>query len=123
MSNYTEELKNFIGPAEDGRRDVFNLTPEESFKEIKEGLKTAFSVNLWTYKWSYEQIAKVDKQLFDEGIAHCWDEIFDSFVCFRTKEEMIEFYRKLRVNATEEQLQDLRDHQYDTPVIRWFDEQ
>lgn len=120
-TNYTEKLKEFIGPAEDGRRDVFDLTPEESIKQIKEGLETAFSVNLWTYEWPNELIAEVDQQLYDEGIVHCWDEVFDSFVCFRTREEMVNFYYKLRVDATEKQLQDLRDHKYNTPVIKWFD--
>ena len=121
MNNYTEQLKEFIGPPQDGRKDFFDLTHEESIAHIKSSLKNAFSVNLWTYKWPTEQIAEVDKELFDEGIVHCWDEVFDSFVCFNSYEDMLKFYIDLRKQATEEQLQDLREKGYNTPVTRWFE--
>ena len=38
--------------------DYFDLTREESINLIKEKLKNNFSVNLWTFEWPNEQIAR-----------------------------------------------------------------
>jgi hypothetical protein len=119
-NTYTDRIKERIGESVDGREDYFDLTHEESINLIKEKLKNNFSVNLWTFEWPNEQIAEVDKQLYKENIIHCWDEVFDSFVCFNTEEDMVGFYWKLRKEATDEQLKDLKEHNYNTPVIKWF---
>ena len=120
--NYTEELKEFIGPAEEGREDYFNLTPEETLEKIKSGLEKAFSVNLWTYKWPEEQINETDKQLWKEGITHCFDEVLDAIVCFKSVEDMVGFYHNIRKDMSDEDMQNLKDAGYNTPVLKWFGE-
>ena len=121
MNSYTKRLKEYIGPTEEGRSDFFDLTPEESIKMIKEKLKENFSCNLWTYEWSNEEINIADKELTEAGIIHVYDELMNCINCFKSEEDMKTFYLKLRVEATEEQLNFLKENKYNTPVINWYE--
>lgn len=120
-STYTERLKEHIGPATEGRTDYFHLTHTQSIEMIKEKLQTNFSCNLWTLEWPDSELEFVDNELTKEGIVHCFDEVLDSFMCFRTDEDMKNFYDRLRKDASEERLEFLRKHNYNTPIIKWYD--
>jgi hypothetical protein len=120
-SPYTKRLKEHIGPVQEGRTDYFNLTHKQSIEMIKEGLKTNFSCNLWTVEWPEFQLKMVDNELTKEGIVHCYDEVFDAFICFRNESDMKGFYDKLRKDASEDDLQYMREHNVNTPVIKWYE--
>ena len=118
---YTDRLKEYIGPATEGRTDYFHLTHKQSIEMIKEQLKDHFNCNLWTFEWSEDEMKFVDGELTKEGIVHCYDEIMDAFICFRTESEMKGFYDNLRKDAPEERLQWLREHNVNTPVIKFYE--
>ena len=120
-NTYTDRVKEFIGPAEEGRTDYFHLTHKQSIDIIKEQLKDNFSCNLWTLEFSDSELKFIDDELTKEGIVHCFDEVMDSFVCFKTEEDMRSFYDKLRKDSTEERLQFLRKFNYNTPVIKFYE--
>ena len=110
-----------IGPAKDGRTDFFNLSHMDAIELIKEQLTTNFCCNLWTLGWSEEELGTVDDELTSAGIVHCYDEVIDSFVCFNSELDMMEFYDKIRQDASEEKLNFLRRHNYNTPVIKFYE--
>ena len=117
---YTERLKEFIGPAEDGRTDYFNLTMEQCIDEIKRNLTDNFSYNFWTFELSNEEIANACEELENEGIVHVFDEVLDSIVCFKSNEDMMSFYKKIRLDCTEHELDVIRKMNLNTPVINFF---
>ena len=119
--NYTEKLKEYIGEPLDDRKDYFNLTEDESIEHIKKNLKTAFSCNLWTYKWTNAEIGHADERLTKEGIIHVWDEVLDSFVCFNSEKDMKQFYTSLRKTIPEEDLENIKRHNYNTPILHLFE--
>jgi hypothetical protein len=121
MDAYTQRLKEYIGEPEDGRTDYFNLNIRQCIEKIKEGLKTNFSVNLWTLDMSNEEIGYAVSLLKKEKIVHVFDEVMDAINCFQSEEDMFSFYKKIREESTEEDLQFLREKNYNTPVIKFFE--
>ena len=116
-STCTDRLKEHIGPTPEGRTDYFN----QSIEMIKEQLKTKFSCNIWALGWSESELRFVDEELTKESIVHCFDEVLDSFMCFRNETDMKNFYDKIRTDASEERLQYLRRHNFNTPIIKWYE--
>jgi len=102
MSEYSERIKEYIGPPTNGRKDYFDLSREESIKLIKEALKTNFAVNLWTFEMPKEQIDSIHEELDAENIVHYWDATINSFICFRTVEDMKGFYEGLKKELSNE---------------------
>ena len=93
----------------------------QCIEKIKEGLKTNFSVNLWTLDMSNEEIGYAVSLLKKEKIVHVFDEVMDAINCFQSEEDMFSFYKKIREESTEEDLQFLREKNYNTPVIKFFE--
>lgn len=120
-NNYTERIKAHIGKAPEGRLDFFDLTREDSIKLIREKLKDNFSCNLWTFEWTNAEIKEADKALTEAGIVHVFDEITDAINCFKSETDMQNFYNNLRKQVSEEDLEFMRKHKYNTPLIIWYD--
>ncbi len=121
MDVYTQRLKEHIGEPEDGRTDYFNLNIRQCVEKIKESLKTKFSANLWTLNMSSEEIGYAVSLLKKEKIVHVFDEVMDAINCFQSEEDMFFFYKKIREESTEKDLQFLRERNYNTPVIKFFE--
>ena len=115
------KLINHIGPPGNCRTDYFKLSREECINIAKESLKKAFSCSVWTIDMNDEEIGVVDKQLTDNNIVHVFDEVMDCFNCFKTEEDMKSFYKKMRDEVTEEHINFIREHNYNTPLLKWFE--
>ena len=119
--NIETNLRIHIGPPVDGRTDYFNLSREECVNLTKENLKNAFSCSVWTLDMNDEEIGILDKQLTDNNIIHVFDEVMDCFNCFKTEEDMKSFYKKIRDELTEEDMKLIKEHNYNTPLFKWFE--
>lgn len=120
-SAYTQRVKKRIGENVEGRIDYFGLNNEQTINMIKEKLAAGnFSCNFWTFEWDDKEIGLVDRMLTKEGIVHCWDEVMDSFICFKSVEDMKGFYMKLRVETPVEKLKEIAEKGYNTPLIKFF---
>ncbi len=114
------KLKIHIGPPVDGRTDYFNLSREECINLTKETLKNAFSCSVWTLDMNDEEISILDKQLTDNNIIHVFDEVMDCFNCFKSEKDMKFFYKCMN-ELTKEDIKFLKEHNYNTPLLKWFE--
>ena len=120
-SAYTQRVKKRIGENVEGRTDYFGLNHKQTINMIKEKLAAGnHSCNFWTFEWDDKEIGLVDRMLTKEGIVHCWDEVMDSFICFKSVEDMKGFYMKLRVETPVEKLKEIAEKGYNTPLIKFF---
>lgn len=116
-----QEIKKTLIESFTGTDTHINLSPETSVKIIKQRLAAGnFSCNLWTLNWDDEKIGNMDKLLEKEGIVHCWDEVIDAFLCFNSERDMKDFYTRLRVETPIENLREIAQGKYNSPLINYF---
>lgn len=87
-----EDIKNYKLPPVERLDDA---TDEEIVNHIKENLKDNYSVTLWTWGLSQDEINYDEKMLTDAGIVHYHDTTINGFNCFNTEEEMNNFRKKV----------------------------
>lgn len=106
MSTYKERLDAYIGhePYE-GEKRYYGIPNDVLAKFIKKNLEGNFSVNLWTFELTEEQIAADEKMLTEAGIVHYYDDVIQAFICFNNETDMKDF----RKNVMKELIKDIYD--------------
>lgn len=96
-----EEMNEVLGEPIDGERREVVSGADKLLETIKESLKTNFSCTIWTHGWSEDETIKESRFLTENGIVHCWDKNMNAFLCFRSTEDLVGFYEKLKVDLAE----------------------
>ena len=96
-----EEMNEVLGEPIEGERREMVSGADEAIRTIKESLKTNFSVTVWTRGWTEDEIINESRFLTENGIVHCWDEHIDAILCFRSTEDLVGFYERLKKDLAE----------------------
>lgn len=96
-----EDMNEVLGEPVDGERREIVEGPEEAVRTIKESLKENFSCTVWTHGWTENEKIHESRFLTENGIVHCWDKNMDAFLCFRSTEDLVGFYERLKKDLAE----------------------
>lgn len=97
-----EEMNKVLGEPIDGEKREVVSGADELLETIKESLKTNFSCTIWTHGWSEDDKIHESRFLTENGIVHSIDEHIDAILCFRSTEDLVGFYEKLKVDLAEQ---------------------
>ncbi|MBR4589766.1 MAG: hypothetical protein IKO36_03795 [Bacteroidaceae bacterium] len=92
-----EKIGELYGEPVDGEiREVYSGNGEGFIAYLRKVLENNFSVTIYTGGWSVEEKLEEAKMLAREGFSYCWDEVMDAFVCFRSEDDLKNFYLDLK---------------------------